>query len=204
MADKIPTTDRERLYKLLPQESTYPISRELIDEIIDKSSVIEIEKEKSLIPEGTCDKDIYILIDGILRKWHWDGDCEKTDYFATAGTICISYHCYLLNRTSPNTIEACCQSRLLRINQSVFNELLRRNYEFALYVIGNLQMQSFFFEKMYNTINGTAFERYTSMCNHRPEIIRQVPLKTIASYLGITPTYLSRLRKKIAYDAKNK
>lgn len=190
--------DREKLYGLMPLESKYKLSRELIDKIVDLSEIVELDKEESLIPEGKCDKNVYILIDGILRKWHWDGNVEKTDYFATDGTICVSYHCYLLNQPSPNTIEACCRSRLLRISHSVFSNLLDSDYEFALYIIGNLQMQFLFFEKMYNTINGTAYDRYVSMCRHRPEIIKQVSLKTIASYLGITPTYLSRLRKKIA------
>lgn len=194
--------DREMLYRLMPEESPYKISKELIDEIVDSSEILELEKEQPLIPEGKCDKDIYILIDGILRKWHWDGAVEKTDYFATEGTICVSYHCYLLNLPSPNTIEACCPCRLLRIGQPTYNSLLRRSDEFSLYVIGNLQMQFLFFEKMYNTINGSAYDRYVSMCRHRPEIIRQVPLKTIASYLGITPIYLSRLRKKIASEAR--
>ena len=39
--------------------------------------------------------------------------------------------------------------------------------------------------------------RYKALLSHRPEIIRNVPLKIIASYLGVTPEYLSNLRKKV-------
>lgn len=197
MTEKISRAERERFYELLPCESIYPISKELIDEIIDKSDIIVIKKGEPLIAEGDCNKDVYILLDGIMRSWHWDGDTEKTVYFGNAGTLCVCYHCYLMNKTAPSTIEACNDCRVLLIRKSVYNNLLTGNFEFALYIVGNLQMQSLFYEKMYSTFNGTAYERYLSMCKHRPEIVKEVPLKTIASYLGITPTYLSRIRKKI-------
>jgi ribosomal protein L10 len=41
-----------------------------------------------------------------------------------------------------------------------------------------------------------AKERFLSLIENRPEIMANVPLKVIASYLGVTPTYLSRLRKE--------
>ena len=42
---------------------------------------------------------------------------------------------------------------------------------------------------------GRRLQRYQALVRHRPEILRNVPLKIIASYLGITPEYLSTLRK---------
>lgn len=45
-------------------------------------------------------------------------------------------------------------------------------------------------------INGSAKEKYKSLIENRPEIAREVQLKDIAAHLGVTPAYLSRLRKK--------
>ena len=49
--------------------------------------------------------------------------------------------------------------------------------------------------RMLSMLQETAEERYTSLVTNRPEIFQQVPLKYIASYLGITDSTLSRLRK---------
>lgn len=57
------------------------------------------------------------------------------------------------------------------------------------------QCQIFFFEMKNRIISGTAKERYISFFKNRPEILNQVQLKVIASYLDVTPQYLSKLRK---------
>lgn len=57
------------------------------------------------------------------------------------------------------------------------------------------QCQIFFFEMKNRIIAGTAKERYISFLKNRPDILNQVQLKIIASYLDVTPQYLSKLRK---------
>ena len=51
-------------------------------------------------------------------------------------------------------------------------------------------------ERTLSLINQTAEERYASLMNSNPEIFQYAPLKTIASYLGITDTSLSRIRRE--------
>ena len=55
-----------------------------------------------------------------------------------------------------------------------------------------------FYQKQKNPAvqNGSARERYQNMFGDRPEIIEKVPQKIIASYLGVTPEYFSRLKKE--------
>lgn len=191
-------TDIKILRELLPKESTNPISDELIDRIAEIGEIEMFPGMTPIIPEGKCVSDIFILIEGVMRSWHWDGDIERTDFFGMAGTVCISFHSYLFKYPSPYSIETCCPARLLRIKKQDFDNLLRESNEFALWVIGNLQCQLYFFEMGRNVIKGSAAERYRSLCKNRPEILRLVPLKIIATYLGITPTYLSQLRRSSA------
>ena len=51
---------------------------------------------------------------------------------------------------------------------------------------------------MLSMITETAEERYANLLKNRPDILQQAPLKHIASYLGITDTSLSRIRKEFA------
>lgn len=60
--------------------------------------------------------------------------------------------------------------------------------------------QMFFMEFKNSVFMGNARERYLQLLAKRPEIIRHVYLKIIASYLGVTPNYLSNLRRSLATD----
>ena len=59
--------------------------------------------------------------------------------------------------------------------------------------------QLYFYEMKLCVIKGDARERFRSLIQNRPEILEKVPLNAIASYLGITPSYLSRLKKKLRH-----
>ena len=161
---------REKLRFLIKNESSYPISENLIERLI-----------------------------GIMRCYHLEGDAEteRTSYFALPGTVCISYHSYLRGEPSPNTYEACCPSSLLKVCKTDFSSLISLSPEFARWCLGNVQNQMYFFEMKSRVVQGSAKERYEAILKKRPEIIQKVPLRIIASYLGITPQYLSKLRRSI-------
>ena len=66
--------------------------------------------------------------------------------------------------------------------------------------IGRIATEELFLKKAkreLDLLNKTAEERYLSLFTERPELIKEIPLKFIASYIGITPQALSRIRKRI-------
>lgn len=67
--------------------------------------------------------------------------------------------------------------------------------------IGRKSAESLFLIKSrreLSLLNKTAEERYLDLFSQRPELIRHIPLKHIASYIGVTPQALSRIRKRIS------
>ena len=94
-------------------------------------------------------------------------------------------------------VEACCKSAVFKIPQSHYEHLVATSHEFAQWALRYAQGQLFFLEKKDSVVNGNAKERYLSLIKKRPEIIQKVPLKYIASYLGITQPYLSYLKKQL-------
>lgn len=58
------------------------------------------------------------------------------------------------------------------------------------------QCQFYYYEKKESVINGNVEERYASIEQNRPEILQNVSLRIIASYLGVSPQYLSKIRNK--------
>ena len=108
----------------------------------------------------------------------------------------MSKHSFVKHLPSYYLVDACCESTLLAVKCDDFNQLVRECPDFAVWSL-HLAWEELFYQeyKNVNVNNGTAKERYLALQKNRPEIIGRVYQKTIASYLGISPEYLCRLRK---------
>ena len=71
--------------------------------------------------------------------------------------------------------------------KEVFDRLVATSHEFAQWCLSMAQCHLFIFEMKNRLIAGSAKERYVSFLKNRPEILNQVQLKVIASYLDVTP-----------------
>ncbi len=194
---KASAAQREILRTLIAKESSYSLSLNLIDRLIDCGTIIRLRSGEAITKAGTIDSNFYMLMEGIMRCWHVEGDgaVERTSYFGLPGTVCICYHSYLLGKPSPNNYDVCCPSLIMKVSKADYSALIDESPEFARWCLGNVQFQLYFFEMKGRFTQGPARERYESIVKNRPEIVRNVPLKIIASYLGITPQYLSKLRR---------
>lgn len=158
-----------------------------------------IKKKKDLlVPEDVC-KYIYFIIKGCLRSYFVDTKGIEHIYQIRLDNSWISdLESFFSQRPSKYYIEALEDSQLLRIS---FERLE------SLYVeVPNLERYfRILFQKAYinalERLNATmwesAVERYNEMLKEHKDIFQRVPLVYIASYLGITPESLSRIRKKI-------
>ena len=198
MKKQYPVTpaDRVALKELIAAESSYPISDKLLDRFIDSGHIEVYGKKEAIMAAGSVYSRVGIVLEGITRIWRWDNDTEKTDYFGLPGTLCMSIHGFVFNLPAVTFCETCCFTRMFIINRPEYNRLVDESHEFAKWALGNAYMQLYGFEHKQRIINGTALERYEALLHNRPEIMQNVPLKTIASYLGITPQYLSKLRRR--------
>lgn len=114
----------------------------------------------------------------------------------------ISYHSYYENKPSFFQIEACGDATVLKIPKKDVEGLIEQSHEFARWMLTMHMGQLYTYEKRHKLINGTAKERLEAIIMSYSVIIKNVQLQTIASYLGITPSYLSRLIKQ--YKSENK
>lgn len=196
---KIRTKTRAKVRELIIAESPRQISLPdyIVDEFIDCGCVFTLRRGEPLIAEGDFNPNFYILIDGIMRKWHWDEDVEITSAFAMPGTQIIDYHSYHGGQNCVGNIEACCKSTLMEVKKEDYDRMLAKYIEFANWRLQMAYNQLYYLELKQRVITGDARERYLAFVKTRKEIIDKVPLKIIATYLGITPQYLSYLRKML-------
>ena len=186
----------DELRKLLHAECTYRMREETMDELLALLTEMELKKNEVVVPYGKFDQSIYIVKSGILRYVYFDGLKEVTFGFALPGTLMISYYSFYKRETSFFQIEACSPSVVMKLSKADFDTLTEQSNDFAKWMLRLSAAQLWHYEKKLTVVNGSAKERFESLLKLRPEIIENVSLKTIASYIGITPPSLSRLKRE--------
>lgn len=159
------------------------------------SRTISLEKGRDLQPIGHTCKTIYFLIKGIARIYYYKDEIDVTESFSFENSIIVRFESLFTGRPSRKAIQIIEDAELVAMDATGLfrlydqypsvERLFRKVFESAHVELIN-RIESIQFH--------TAEERYKTLLNERPDIIRRVPLKYIASYLGITQTSLSRIR----------
>ncbi len=189
--------DLDELKQHLHAECTYRMSDETMDEFVGLMSEIELKDKEVLMPYGKIDTNIYIVKEGILRYAYFDGLKEATFGFALPGTLMISYYPFYKNEPSFFQIEACGKASVMKISKSSYDELTLRSNDFSQWVIRLSVAQLWHYEQKLAVVNGDSRERLESLFKNRPEIIENVSSRILASYIGIIPSSLSRLKRQL-------
>lgn len=192
----------EKLREQLNAECGYRMRKETMDMFLGLMTEVELKRNKALIPYGECDNNVYVVKEGIVRFAYFDGFKEMTFGFGLPGTLLISYYSFCKGEPSFCRLEACCNSVIMKISKTQFLDLASRTHDFSQWMMFMSLEQLLFHEKKLQVVNGDAKERLDSLVEHRPEIIENVSSRIVASYIGITPQYLSALKRTLANKSK--
>ncbi|MBE2290860.1 MAG: Crp/Fnr family transcriptional regulator [Chitinophagaceae bacterium] len=172
-----------------------PVSKEAEKALLSVARRIEVKKNVDLQPIGHTCKTIYFLETGIARIYYYKADVEVTESFSFENSLVVRYESLFTGRPSRKAIQMLEDAEVVAIDASALfrlydqhhdvERIFRRIFEAALVDQVN-RIESIQFH--------TAEERYHAFMKERPDALLRVPLKYIASYLGITPVSLSRIR----------
>ena len=185
----------DKLRKLLDAECDYVMKDETMDRFIGLMTEMPLKRGQPLIDYGAFDNNVYVVNRGIIRAAYYDGFKEITFAFGLPGSLAISYYSFVKGNPSFSKFEACCDSVVMKISKARFFGLIKESHDFAQWMASMSLEQLLFHERKREVVNGDAKERFESLMNNRPEIIENVSAQIIASYIGITPQYLSKLKK---------
>ena len=163
-----------------------------------------IVKGTILLKEGQHSQDNYFVLKGCIRKYYiLDGE-EKTTAFYTEMEG-VTPHCAINNAPSEYFISCVEDTILIIANTDMGVELNTKFPKFQLMcgVLSEelLAKQQINFDEFKTS---SPEQRYLNLLQNRPDLIQRVPQHQLASFLGITPVSLSRLRARILVNQRSK
>lgn len=188
-------TARDNFYNFIRQ--LIPVPNDVIREIVGYFEETIISRNSFFLKAGIYTNQYLYLDKGFLRAYsHNQEGNEVTTAFYSGPSMVFEVYSFFNRKVSQENIQALTESEGLVITYDKLNHLFHslpafRDFGRAILVKGFSQLK----QRMISQITETAEERYNRLLQSNPEVFLHAPLKDIASYLGITDSSLSRIRR---------
>lgn len=174
-----------------------PITKELEEVIIASGFIKSFKKGTLLLEEGKFSNECYFIIKGCIRSFHIKNGEEKTTEFYTEEQA-VTPSTYGKRIPSGYYLE-CLEETVTGVGTPEIETELYQKFP-QLESLTRALVEAIMV-KQQDTIDdfkmSSPQERYLALLKNRPDLIQRVPQHQIASYLGIKPESLSRIRKRI-------
>jgi CRP-like cAMP-binding protein len=168
-----------------------------MESISNKFKTKSLRKNDFLLREGQVCRDIVFVQEGCIRLYYNSHDVETSVWFSFKDSSAIEISSFISGQPSQYNLQAIENSKILFLSKTELNTL------YHSFPKMQEMMKNFLEDVVLNLINrftslqrDTAEQRYLQLLN-KPSYLQKIPQKYLASFIGITPTSLSRIRKKI-------
>lgn len=180
-------------------EKLTPLSAEDWHYFSSRLTRAEFPKKSLLLRAGQTEDHLSFIAEGLVRFFiPGDEENDLTFSFSFAGDFVSAYDSFLTRQPSTYHVEALTDTVLLRISHSDLQDIYRHTA--AGNIIGRHASEGLYLtllRREISLLSESAEERYRKLLADQPRLVREIPLKYIASWIGITPQALSRIRKRI-------
>lgn len=176
------------------------LTPEQMEILCQGSRTIEVARGEFLLSRGEMCKHRFFIERGAVREYYIDErGREHLLLFATEGYYLMSVDSVLMGLPSSYFIQAIEDTRVLMLDDEQVRRLVASDPAFEQYerslLHEHIQMLQ---RRIISLISGSAQERYLEFVQLYPEVMLRVPQTMVASFLGITPESLSRIRHDLA------
>lgn len=180
-----------------------PLNRAERMDLANRITERNIKRRQFILQQSDSCQHYTFVAQGCFRKFQLDKKgTEHNLQFAAENDWLIEIASFYHQQPSRVYIEALEPSVILQINKADLFELFTHNPKFDRHfrvITENRCMEQE--NRILQAISSTAQERYVAFLAQYPTLLQRLPNRQIASYLGITPEFLSKLRKQLAKKA---
>jgi CRP-like cAMP-binding protein len=157
-----------------------------------------IKKKTKILEAGTTAKEVYFILNGCIRLFYNKDGEDISAYFFTEKMFAGAYDSFISQKPSRHSIETLEDCEVLAISYKALQELFIEFPKMNEFVRKVLEERFVSLHELFTSqILDSPEERYLNLLKERPDIIQRIPQHQIATFLGITPVSLSRIRKRV-------
>ncbi len=179
--------------------SLVPMSPEKTALVVEGFDYFELAKQDLLLKEGKVSHATYFLEEGIIRSYTFDNEgAEVTTNIFTAPCFVNDFLSFFKQQPTQENFQAITSCKLWTMDFAKVQYYFHSYPEFREF--GRMMLVSNYaslHNRMLGMIKDTAETRYVKLMLEHPQVFQHVPLRIIASFLGITDTSLSRIRREL-------
>lgn len=171
------------------------ISNDMYSRFLELAEIKHLKKKELFVKQDEVCHHLGIVESGILRSYIEKDTVEFIKDFYFSGSIVVSYGSFLTGEPSIGSIQALEDTHLITLSRSSYDQLLKESnewFKFGKYISDNLLIKKC--QKETSFLMNNAFERYKLLLKTHPQAEQHLSQYYIASYLGIKPESLSRLK----------
>ena len=175
----------------------FPFNKEGLDEFVNTFVLKSYKKGEIILENGNIENELRFLDQGIIREYYATNDKEKNINFYTNSDFITDFSSFTHSSKTKKHQECLTDVYLRVLSKDNFLNFTNQ------YNCGKLFIETIFQKivinketQEFNHFVNTAEELYLDIMKTKPDWLLKIPQYHIASYLGITPETLSRIRKK--------
>ncbi|MCW3161688.1 Crp/Fnr family transcriptional regulator [Chryseobacterium oryctis] len=177
---------------------------EELQEIFQAHEKVVFQKGDIILEEGKTANEYYILEKGLVRSFvnDFNGN-EVTTHFFAENEIIIEVSSLFQRIPTQENIVCITDCECWKLSFETFQELFHKIPNLREWGRAWMSQQLFNYkQRSVEMFTLSATKRYLNLLEQKPHVIQFAPLKQIASYLGVTDTSLSRIRKELVSHSK--
>lgn len=177
-------------------DNYYEAPHEAWEEFASHCSVVSFKKEDVIKEQNTTERYFYFILEGSVGLFLWKENNFVCLDFAFEGHFCSDYMSLLTSESTPLQLTALENCEMLRMSKESYLKITQRPLGSVIKMVA---AEVSFVDKQLQQIDlltKTAKQRYDALLRQFPNILNRIAQSHIASYLGITPQSLSRIRRQ--------